>query len=94
MLKVRPILDRVIIKQDEAATNVGAFVIPDSAREKPRQGEVVAVGPGAMKFDGGRIPMMTKVGDKVIYAEFAGAEVVIEGERYIVIEENKILLIL
>lgn len=93
-MNARPILDRVIIKQDEAAKNVGTFIIPDAVQEKPRQGEVVAIGPGARTFDGKNMPMMTKIGDKVIYAEYAGAEIIIEGEKYIIIEENKILLIL
>lgn len=93
-MKARPVLDRVLIKQDEAVKNVGAFVIPESSREKPRQGEVVAVGPGARTFDGKSMPMMTKVGDRVIYGEYAGAEIVVEGEKYIIVEENKILLIL
>lgn len=89
-----PILDRVIIRQDEGVDKIGALFVPDSARVKPKQGVVVAVGPGALGNDNVRIPMETKVGDKVIYGEYSGAEVIIDGKPYIVIKENELFLIL
>lgn len=94
MLKVTPILDRVILKQDEAPKNNGFLAIPEKSQEKPRQGTVVAVGPGAKGFDGKYMTPVVKIGDSVVYGEYAGYEITIENEKYIIIEENKILLIL
>jgi len=93
-LKVRPVLDRVLIKQDAAEETMGVLFIPDKAKEKPRRGEVVAVGPGARTPDGGRIVPVVQVGDKVIYGEYSGHEIDVDGESYIIVEENKILIIL
>lgn len=91
---MKPILDRVIIKQDQGVEKIGALYVPDSARIKPKQGTIVAVGPGAISNDNSRLPMETKVGDKVFYGEFSGAEVQIDGEPFIVIKENELFLIL
>ena len=94
MLKVTPILDRILIKQDEGAEKIGVFFVPESAREKPRQGTVVAIGPGLLNSDGKYLPMMTKVGDKVVYGEYAGHEISVDGEKFIIVKEGELLLIL
>jgi chaperonin GroES len=90
-MKARPVLDRVLIKQDEAAKNVGAFVIPESSREKPRQGEVVAVGPGRME-DGKLIPVAVKDGDKVLFQW--GDKVKIGEDEFYLVKESEILAII
>lgn len=93
-IKARPVLDRIIIKQDEGEEKVGVLFVSDTAKEKPRAGFVVAVGDGAIGYQGGRLPMMAKVGDKVVYQEFAGQPVEIDGEQYVVIKEGDLLYIL
>ena len=92
-MKARPVLDRIIIKQDEAADKIGNFILADNAKERPRQGVVVAVGPGEI-VEGKTIPMMTKVGDRVQYADFIGANVTIDDEEYVVVRERDLYFIL
>lgn len=94
MLSVKPVLDRLIIKQDPAEEKVGVLLIPENAKQAPRQGTVMAIGPGARLSDGKVVPMEVKVGDKVVYMEYSGHDIVINGEKYIIVEENKLLLIL
>lgn len=91
---MKPVLDRIIIKQDEGDDKVGAILLADTAREKPKRGTVVAVGPGGYSSDGTYIPMMTKVGDRVIYSEFAGANIVVDQEKYVVVKEVDLFVIL
>lgn len=93
-MKVRPILDRIIIDQDPAENKMGKFDLADTAKERPRQGTVVATGPGAIGHDGKSLPMMSKVGDKVQYGEFAGSNVTIEGKEYVIVKESELLFIL
>lgn len=93
-MKVRPILDRVIIDQDPAENKMGKFDLADTAKERPRQGTVVAIGPGAIGANGVRIPMMCEVGDKVQYGEFSGSNVTIDGKEYVVVKESELLFIL
>jgi chaperonin GroES len=90
-LKVTPLADRVIVKpltRDEVTK--GGTVLPDTAKEKPQEGEVLAVGPGRVGDDGKRIPMEVKVGDKVIYAKYAGTEWKYENEDYLILRESDI----
>lgn len=95
MIKAKPILDRIIIKQDEADTKIGNFEIADTARVKPRQGTVVAIGPGAISTQTGeRIPMMCKIGDVVQYAEYTGQPIEIDSVEYVVLKEGDLLLVL
>lgn len=93
-MKVIPVLDKIIIEQDEAQDRMGGFAISDTSKEKPRQGTVVAIGGGAMNPNGGFYPMITKVGDKVMYGEFSGQPIYIEGKEYIIIKEGDLLLVL
>lgn len=93
-LGVRPVLDRIIIKQDQAKDMEGVLFIADNVKEKPRSGVVMAVGTGAIGNDGEYIKMMSKLGDKVVYGEHAGVNVTIEGEEYVILKECDLLYIL
>lgn len=93
-MEVKPVLDRIIIEQDEAENKIGSFAISETSKERPRQGTVVAVGNGAIGNNGQTIPMITKVGDKVMYGEFSGQTIYIEGKEYIVLKEGELLLVL
>jgi chaperonin GroES len=89
-----PLFDNVIVLQDEGVDKVGSLFIAENARVKPRQGTVMAIGDGAVAYDNSRIPLTCEVGDKVIYGEYSGKVVMIEGKEYIVLKESEILLIL
>lgn len=92
-MKLVPLLDRVVLKQLEAEeTTKSGIVLPNQAKEKPQQAEVIAVGPGGM-VDGKEIKMQVKVGDKVIYSKYAGTEVKLEGDDFIIVKQNDILAI-
>ncbi|MBU1076263.1 MAG: co-chaperone GroES [Spirochaetes bacterium] len=91
-IKVTPLDDRAIVKQlEEQDEKVGSIYIPDSAKEKPQEGKVLAVGPGKMTDDGKRIAMDIKVGDTVIYAKYGGTEFKYKGEEYIILQQSDIL---
>ncbi|MBI4665829.1 MAG: co-chaperone GroES [Nitrospinae bacterium] len=91
-VNIRPLNDRVLIKQAEAKeTMKGGIIIPDSAKEKPQEGSVVAVGPGKSLEDGKIRPMSVKKGDKVIYSKYAGTEIKLDGEEYLLMREDDIL---
>jgi chaperonin GroES len=93
-VKVQPLADRVVVKALEEAEQMrGGLYIPDTAKEKPQQGEVVAVGPG--RFDEGkRVPMDVKVGDKVLYGKYSGTEVTIDGEQLLILRESDVLAVI
>lgn len=95
-MKIQPLADRLVLKVAEVAeekTKSGLYV-PDTAKEKPQEAEVLAVGPGALNDKGERIPMEVKVGDKVIFSKYAGMEIKVDGEEYLVLSERDILAIL
>ncbi|ROL60115.1 co-chaperone GroES [Bacteroidetes/Chlorobi group bacterium MS-B_bin-24] len=94
-MNLAPLHDRVIIKpsQPEEVTK-GGIIIPDTAKEKPMQGEVVAVGPGKLTEDGKVIPLTVKVGDKVLYGKYSGTEVEINGEQFLIMRESDIFAII
>jgi chaperonin GroES len=93
-IKVKPLADRVVIKaSEEAETMRGGLYIPDTAKEKPQQGEVVAVGPGKLSEEGKRIEMELKVGDKVLYGKYSGTEVTVDAESYLILRESDVLAI-
>lgn len=94
-MKLQPLGDRVVVKPDEEleTRTASGLVIPDTAKEKPQIGEVIAVGPGALNDDGERMPMDVKEGDKVLYSKFAGTEVKIGGEEYLVLSSRDLLAI-
>jgi len=90
--KLQPLADRVLVKpiEKEEKTKSGIF-IPDTAKEKPQEGEVLAVGPGKMTDDGKRIPMDLKIGDRVIYAKYGGTEIKVDDEDMMILRESDIL---
>ena len=92
-MKVRPLYDRILVKRVEEETKTaGGLYIPDTAKEKPTQGEILAVGPGRVE-KGERIPVDVKVGDKVLYGKYSGTEVTIDGENYLILRESDVLAI-
>ena len=94
-IKLTPLEDKINVKQAEAQTQTASgLYIPDNAKEKPQQGEVLAVGPGRRDDKGERIPMDVKVGDKVLYSKYGGTEVHYEGEDYLIVGARDILAIL
>ena len=93
-LQLKPLADRVVVKKLEAEEKTaGGIVLPDTAKEKPQQGEVLAAGPGKLNEKGTREPMEVKVGDKVLFAKYSGTEVKIEGVDYLILSERDILAI-
>jgi chaperonin GroES len=90
---LEPLDDRIVVKpSEEEETTVSGIVIPDTAKEKPQEGEVVAVGPGRFE-DGKRVPIDVKVGDKVLYSKYGGTEVKVKGEEYLVLSARDVLAI-
>ena len=93
-INLKPLGDRIIVKRLEAETKTkGGIIIPDSAKEKPSEGKVVAVGAGALNNEGKLIPMTVKEGDTILFAKWGGTEVKIEGEDYIILKESDVLAI-
>ncbi|MCX7721193.1 MAG: co-chaperone GroES [Dictyoglomus thermophilum] len=94
-MKLRPIGDRVVVKviEQEEKTK-GGIVLPDTAKEKPQQGKVIAVGTGRILDNGQKVPLEIKEGDRVIFAKYAGTEVKIEGEEYLILSERDILAVI
>jgi chaperonin GroES len=89
--KIKPLADRVVVKALEDTEEMrGGLYIPDTAKEKPQQGEVIAVGPGRYE-EGKRVPMDLKAGDKVLYGKYSGTEVTIDGEQYLILRETDVL---
>lgn len=93
-MKLKPLNDRVIVKRVESETKTaGGIIIPDSAKEKPAEAEVVAVGTGKMLENGDRQKMQVKVGDKILFGKYSGTEVKINGEEHLILKEDDILAI-
>ncbi len=90
--KISPLGDRVVVKPStrEEVTKSG-IILPDTAKEKPQEGTIVAVGPGRLSEDGKRIAMEVKVGDKVLYAKYAGSEIKLDGEEYLILRESDVI---
>ena len=94
-MKTRPLHDRVLLKRIEDKEAVkGGIIIPDTAKEKPMEGEVISVGPGKMMEDGKRSPMDLKAGDRVLFGKYAGTEINIDDVEYIIMREEEILAVL
>ncbi len=94
-MKIKPLSDRVLVKRiEEAQVTKGGIVIPDTAKEKPIEGKVVAVGPGKMSDAGARMAPTVKEGDKVLFGKYAGTEIKMEGEEYLMMREEDILAII
>ena len=93
-MQVRPLADRVVVKAtEELETKKGGIIIPDTAQEKPVQGEVIEIGPGRVTDEGKSINMQLKKGDKVLYGKYSGTEVSLEGEEYLIMRESDIFAI-
>jgi chaperonin GroES len=91
-VKIRPLQDRVIVKRiEEEAKSKGGIIIPDTAKEKPQEGKVVAVGKGKMNDDGEIIPLDVKVNDLVLFGKYSGSEINIDGEEHVIMREEDIL---
>ncbi len=91
-MKIRPLQDRVIVKRlEEEEKTKGGIIIPDTAKEKPQEGKVIAVGKGKLTEDGKLIPLDVKVGDRILFGKYSGTEVKIEGEEHLIMREEDIL---
>jgi len=94
-MKIQPLADRVVIKPIEDQEKMqGGIIIPDTAKEKPMQGEVAAVGPGKVSESGQKVAMEVKKGDRVLYGKYSGTEVTVDGTDYLIMRESDILAIL
>ena len=94
-IKIRPLYDRIVVKRiEETETVKGGIIIPDSAKEKPQEGEVVAVGNGKRLEDGKLVPLDVKVGDRILFGKYSGNEIKIEGDEFLIIREDEILGVL
>ena len=93
--QIQPLADRIVIKPLEETEQMrGGLYIPDTAKEKPQQGEVIAVGPGKMTEDGKRIPAEVKTGDRVLYGKYSGTEVTVGDEQYLILRESDVLAVI
>ncbi|HUG40931.1 MAG TPA: co-chaperone GroES [Longimicrobiales bacterium] len=94
-VKIKPLADRVVVKPLEDTEEMrGGLYIPDTAKEKPQQGEVIAVGPGRVSDDGTQIKMELKKGDKVLYGKYSGTEVTVSNEEYLILRESDVLAVM
>ena len=95
MAKVRPLHDRIIVQRiEESEQKVGGIIIPDTAKEKPQQGKVIAVGAGKVKDDGTRQPLDVKEGDTILFGKYSGQEIKIDGEENLIMREDEVLAVL
>jgi len=91
-MAIRPLHDRLIVKRlEEEDKTKGGIIIPDSAKEKPAEGKVIAVGAGRLKKDGTKLPMEVKKGDRILFAKYGGTEVKIDGEEHLIMKEEDVL---
>jgi len=94
-MQIRPLHDRLIVKRlEEEEKTKGGIIIPDTAKEKPIEGRVISVGEGRIKKDGTKIPMEVKKGDRILFAKYAGTEVKIDGEEYLMMREDEVLAVI
>jgi len=94
-MKVRPLADRILVKREEAGDTVrGGIIIPDTAKEKPQEGKVIATGPGRLDEDGKRVPLELKVGDRILMGKYSGTEVKIDGDEHIIMREDDVLAVI
>ncbi len=91
-IKMKPLGDRVVVQPvEEAEVRKGGIIIPDTAKEKPQEGKVIALGTGKTDDEGKKIPFEVKKGDKVLYSKYGGTEITIDGEKYLIMREDDIL---
>jgi chaperonin GroES len=93
--KIQPLADRIVVKALEETEQMrGGLYIPDTAKEKPQQGEVVAVGPGKINDDGNRVPLELEVGNRILYGKYSGTEVNVDNEEFLILRESDVLAII
>jgi chaperonin GroES len=94
-MNIRPLHDRIIIQRlDEGEQQVGGIIIPDTAKEKPQQGRVIAAGNGKTNDDGERIPLDVTAGDTILFGKYSGQEIKLDGEEYLIVKEDEVLAII
>ena len=94
-MNARPLHDRILVQRiEEGEQKVGGIIIPDSAKEKPQQGKVVAVGNGKVKDDGGRIALDVQAGDLILFGKYSGQEIKLDGEEYLIMREDEVLAVI
>jgi chaperonin GroES len=94
-MAIKPLADRVVVKPSEAEEKTsGGIILPDTAKEKPQEGTVIAVGPGKVSDNGTIVPMEVKIGDKVLYGKYSGTEVTIKGDEHLIMRESDILAVI
>lgn len=94
-MNIRPLHDRILVKRlDEQESVIGSIIVPDTAKEKPQQGEVMGVGKGKVLDTGDRAPIDVKVGDRILFGKYSGSEVKVEGSEYLIVREDEILAVL
>src|SRR5688572_24850940 len=94
-MNVRPLHDRIIVQRlEEGEQKVGGIIIPDSAKEKPQQGKVIAVGNGKSKDDGKRVPLDVKAGDTILFGKYSGQEIKLDGEEFLIMREDEVLAVI
>ena len=94
-MKLRPLNDRILVKRvAEEEKTKGGIIIPDTAKEKPAEGKVVAVGNGRIGDDGKRIPLEIKKGDRILFGKYSGQEIKVEGEEYLIVREDEVLCVI
>ena len=94
-MKVRPLHDRILVERlEEKEIKRGGIIIPDTAKEKPQQGTVIAAGNGKVKDDGKRIPLDVKAGDRILFGKYSGQEIKLDGEEYLIVKEDEVLAVI
>ncbi len=95
-MKIRPLYDRIVVKRitDEVEKTAGGLFIPDSAKEKPQEGEVIAVGQGKRAEDGKLIPLDVKAGDRILFGKYSGSDIKMDGEEFMIMREDEVLGVL
>jgi chaperonin GroES len=94
-MNVRPLRDRILVKRlEEGEQRIGGIIIPDTAKEKPQQGKVVAAGNGRINDEGKVFPLDVKVGDRILFGKYSGTEIKLDGEEYLIVREDEVLAIL
>ena len=94
-MNVRPLHDRIIVRRlEEGEQQVGGIIIPDTAKEKPQQGKVLAVGSGRLNEDGKRVPLDVKAGDLILFGKYSGQEIKLDGEEYLIMKEDEVLAVI
>ena len=92
-MTIRPLHDRIVVQRTEGEQQVGGIIIPDSAKEKPQQGKVIAAGNGKFNDDGKRVPLDVKPGDSILFGKYSGQEIKLDGDEYLIMREDDVLAV-